>query len=134
MEVDNYRASVSLAQYIEKVKRVWNGVRIVEFSDDGAPVIPRGSAIKVKALVELAGLLPDDVAVECYLGRLSNKGEILEGVRMPMTLLEHEGQYYRYQCDIVSEITGQIGYSVRVLPTHPALDGRFVPGRVRWAQ
>ena len=134
LEVDNYRASISLAQYIEKVKRVWNGVRIVEFSDDGAPVIPRGSAIKIKALVELAGLLPDDVAVECYLGRLSNKGEILEGVRMPMTLLEHEGQYYRYQCDIVSEITGQIGYSVRVLPTHPALDGRFVPGLVRWAQ
>ena len=78
--------------------------------------------------------MPDDVAVECYLGRLSNKGEILEGARIPMTLLEHGAQYYRYQCDIVSEITGQIGYSVRVLPTHPALDGRFVPGLVRWAQ
>jgi len=134
LEADNYRASVSLAQYIEKVKRVWNGVRIVEFSDDGAPVVPRGSAIEVRALVDLAGLLPDDAAVECYLGRLSSKGEILEGTRIPMTLLGPEGQYYRYQCDIRSEITGQIGYSVRVLPAHPALDGCFVPGLVRWAQ
>jgi hypothetical protein len=32
------------------------------------------------------------------------------------------------------EITGQIGHSVRVLPVHPALDGRFIPGLVRWAQ
>jgi len=31
------------------------------------------------------------------------------------------------------KLTGQIGYSIRVLPRHPALGERFVPGLLRWA-
>lgn len=134
LEADNYKASVSLARYIEKMQRAWQGVRIVEFSDDGAPVVPRGTTITVRVLVDLAGLSPDDVAVECYSGRLSSRGEILDGVRVPMSLVGQEGSNYRYQYVMHGEITGQIGHSVRVLPVHPALDGRFIPGLVRWAQ
>jgi starch phosphorylase len=134
LEADNYRASISLARYLEKMQRAWQGVRIVEFSDDGAPVVPRGTTITVHALVDLAGLSPDDVVVECYSGRLSSKGEILDGVRAPMTLVGQEGPHYRYQYVMHGEMTGQVGHSVRILPSHPALDGRFVPGLVRWAQ
>lgn len=134
LEADGYKASVSLAAYIDKVRRAWQGVRIVEFKDDGAPVVSRGTTITVSVLVDLAGLSPDDVAVECYKGRLSSKGEILDGARLPMTLVGPEGHYFRYQCAMHGEITGQIGHSVRVLPSHPALDGRFIPGLVRWAQ
>jgi starch phosphorylase len=133
LEADNYKASISLARYLEKIWRAWQGVRIVEFSDDGSPVVSRGTTITVRALVDLAGLSPDDVAVECYSGRLSSRGEILDGGRMPMSLVGQEGSYYRYQYVMHGEITGQVGYSVRILPTHPALDGRFIPGLVRWA-
>jgi len=134
LEADGYQSSVSLSRYLEKVKQAWRGVRIVDLTDDGSPVIERGSTITIRTLVDLAGLTPDDVAVECYFGRLSNKEEILDGARTKMTLVGQEGQYYRYQSIMNGEITGQIGYSVRVMPTHPALDGRFVPGLVRWAQ
>jgi hypothetical protein len=78
LEADSYRSSVSLSRYIEKVQRAWQGVRIVEFCDDGAPVVSRGTSITVRVLVDLAGLSPDDVAVECYSGRLSSRGEILD--------------------------------------------------------
>jgi len=62
------------------------------------------------------------------------KGKSSNGIRSPMELVSREGQYYRYQCVLEGQTTGQVGYSARVLPTHPALDGRFVPGLVRWAQ
>jgi len=134
LEADSYKSSVSLSQYIERVRRAWQGVRIVDFGDDGAPVVSRGVTITTHVLVDLAGLSPEEVAVECYSGRLSNKGEILDGVRTPMTLIGQEGQYFRYQSAMSGDITGQVGHSVRVLPAHPALDGRVIPGLVRWAQ
>lgn len=134
LEADDYKSSVSLARYIEKMRGAWQSVKIIDFTDDGAPVMERGAAIMVSALVDLAGLSPDDVVVECYGGRLSSKGDIVDGVRVPMSLEGKEGQYYRYKLALRGELTGQIGHTVRILPVHPALDGRFIPGLVRWAR
>ncbi|MEJ5183912.1 MAG: alpha-glucan family phosphorylase [Rectinemataceae bacterium] len=133
LEQSNYQPSMSLASYLERIERSWPGVRIVDFSDDAPSVIERGSRITVDALVDLAGLNPEDVAVECYRGMLSSRGEIQDGQRLAMEPIQQEGALWRYRCVVKGEKTGSIGCSVRVLPSHPALDGRFVPGLIRWA-
>jgi hypothetical protein len=50
-----------------------------------------------------------------------------------MTAVSNEGSVYTYSVVVNGTLTGQVGYSVRVLPKHPALGGRYVQGLVRWA-
>lgn len=134
LEADGYRRSMSLAAFIDRVSRAWPNVRVVDFYDDGAPVINRGTALTVTALVDLGGLSPDEVRVECYKGRLSSRGDIEDGEGLPMSLVAQEGSVFRYACTMYGETTGQVGHSVRILPAHPALDGRILPGLIRWAE
>jgi len=39
----------------------------------------------------------------------------------------------RYAVRLRPSETGAVGYGVRVLPTHPALPGKYDMGLVRWA-
>jgi starch phosphorylase len=101
--------------------------------DDAPPVIFRGTKIHVEATVNLAGLLPEEVRVECYRGPLTSKGEIQSPERTEMSPVSSEGPVWKFAAIANGKLTGQIGYSIRVLPRHPALGERFVPGLLRWA-
>lgn len=127
----------SLAAYLAKARSLWDRVAVLSLRDDAEPVVARGARIKVQAQVRLAGLSPQEARVECYRGSLSSKGEIESP---EMTLMEPEAQegdpqdgVWNYSAVVNGSKTGQIGYSVRVLPRHPALGERLVPGLVRWA-
>jgi starch phosphorylase len=130
---DAYASSRSLAAYLEKLYRAWPSVSVNDMSDDAAPVVSRGTKIKVQAKVNLGDLSPEEVLVECYRGPTTSKGEIENPERNQMSCVGREGDYCLYECFTNGRLTGQIGYSVRVLPSHPALADRFVPGLVRWA-
>ncbi len=130
---EDYASSRSLAAYLEKLKAAWPSVSVSDMGDDAPPVVLRGTKIKVRAKVNLAGLNPEEVLVECYRGPTTSKGEIENPERSQMSCVGREGDSCLYECLTNGRLTGQIGYSVRVLPSHPALAGRFVPGLVRWA-
>jgi len=83
--------------------------------------------------VNLAGLGADEVRVECYRGPLTNKGEINSPERTEMSPVSNEGALWKYEAVVDGKLTGQVGYSIRILPKHPALGDRFAPGLVRWA-
>jgi starch phosphorylase len=133
LEKDGCEACKSLAAYIEKAKAVWHGIRVVSITDDASPVVARGTKIGVVARVDLAGLSPEEVLVECYRGPLSNKGEIESPERTEMAAVSQENSVWVYNASVNGTQTGQVGYSVRILPKHPGLGDRFIPGLVRWA-
>jgi len=133
LRAENYGSSKSLAAFTEKVKKAWNNVSVLGISDDVSPVIDRGTRITVWAMVNLADLSPDEVCVECYRGPITSKGEIMQPERTEMAAATNEGSVWRYSVVVNGTLTGQVGYSVRVLPKHPALYGRYIPGLVRWA-
>ena len=68
--------------------------------------------------INLAGLLPDDIRVECVLGRIGASGglEETEVILLPHT--ETDGDIAVYQKDIVPSQTGRLGYALRVSPNH----------------
>ncbi|MCE5256222.1 MAG: alpha-glucan family phosphorylase, partial [Spirochaetaceae bacterium] len=74
LKAENYVSSRSLAAYIEKARRAWGNIAVLDISDDMSPVIARGTKITVQATVNLADLSPDEVCVECYRGPLTSKG------------------------------------------------------------
>jgi starch phosphorylase len=122
-----------LAAYLIKVRKAWPGIAITELETDAKPIMERGDSVTARAVVDLGGLEPQDVAVELYHGTLSNKGEILAPERNEMTAGEGKGRLWEYRVQVTCGKTGQHGYSARILPKHPALVSPFVPGLVRWA-
>jgi len=133
LETRNYEPSRSLAAYLGKARAAWASVAVIDMKDDAAPVVARGTKISVEATVNLAGLSPEEVLVECYRGPLTSKGEIAAPERTEMEALSPEGNIWKYRALVNGTRTGQVGYSIRVLPKHPALGNRFIPGLVRWA-
>jgi starch phosphorylase len=133
LSAEGYASSRSLSAYLERASSLWPQVAVLDMKDDAPPVVARGAKINVEARVNLAGLSPEEVSVECYRGPLSSKGEIEGPERIEMSAASSEGQVWTYQAVANGRLTGQIGYSIRILPKHEALGGRFVPGLVRWA-
>lgn len=123
----------SLAVYLDKARREWPRLAVPDVRTDAAPIMDRGDTVNVTAQVELAGLSPDEVAVELYHGRLSNQGEILAPERVEMVPESQAGESWSYRVAVVCARTGQHGYAVRILPKHPDLVHPFIPGLVRWA-
>jgi len=133
LKAEGYASSKSLSSYLERAKSLWPSLAVLEVKDDAPPVILRGTKIHVEATVNLAGLLPEEVRVECYRGPLTSKGEIQSPERTEMSPVSNEGPVWKFAAIANGKLTGQIGYSIRVLPRHPALGERFVPGLLRWA-
>ena len=133
LKAEGYASSRSLSAYLDKAKSFWPSVAVIEVRDDASPVIARGTKINVEATVNLAGLSPEEVHVECYRGPLTSKGEIQSPECTEMSPVSNEGAAWKYTAIVNGKLTGQIGYSIRILPKHPALGDRFVPGLVRWA-
>jgi starch phosphorylase len=122
-----------VAGYLDKARRAWPGVLIRDLIADAKPVMERGDFVKVRAFVELAGLTPEEVRVECYHGPLSSTGEIESAILDEMSPQGMKNNFLEYAIDVKCVRTGQLGYAVRVLPKHPDLVQSYVPGLVRWA-
>jgi starch phosphorylase len=93
----------------------------------------RGDTINVVAMVNLAGLEPNETSVELYHGALSSQGELVDAERNEMTPVGKKGDQWEYRITVTCKLTGQHGYSARILPKHAALASPYVPGLVRWA-
>ena len=128
-----YQPARDLADYLDRAGRAWNGVRVDSVTTDAPPVIERGTKVEVRAMVDLGGLDASEVLVECFYGQVDAKGGISSPRRLEMSAGETAGNLRAFSVRANGSQSGQVGYSVRVLPRHPALAGRFVPGLLRWA-
>jgi starch phosphorylase len=88
----------------------------------GAAVVPdtalTGSSIPLRAQVDLAGLLPDDVHVEALVGHIGPQGELQDAQVLLLQPLEQHGTVFLFGREFVPKITGRLGYTVRVSPNH----------------
>ncbi len=125
----------SLAEWRSRVRANWPQVRIEAVKAEMAGELQVGSDFRVRARVRLGDLTPDDVVVELYLGRVGSGGELVEPQVVEMQPVEQVGEgLYAYETGAVScRRSGHHGYTVRVLPYHPDLPTRFLPGLITWA-
>jgi starch phosphorylase len=121
-----------LASYREKLQSNWDELEIEELNSLSASILKVGEKITLTAKVNLSGMEPDEVGVELYYGNLSSEGEIEEPRRLPMRHCGTDDEAAVYCAEIVCDRTGRQGYTVRVLPSHPALVHPFLPGLVKW--
>ena len=113
-----------LAAYRRRAEEAWPKINITDVDSTGLPDTPvLGSKLTLTATVHLAGLGPDEVAVQAVVGRVDASDILLDPITVEMS---HTGTAEGGNNEIFSTTTplplaGAVGYTVRVLPRHPML-------------
>jgi glycogen phosphorylase len=120
----------ALAQWKARVREAWPGVRL-RAQDAARRVLPEGTEAPVHVLATLNGLAPEDVAVECELGRHED-GTF---VRQQIVRLAPAGDAGAEQAfrGTLRPAAGVRHYRVLARPHHPALAHPFELGLAVWA-
>ena len=112
-----------LAAFKAKVRAGWSGVRVDHVESSGVSDSPQvGDILHVRAYVSLGDLAPDEVEVQVVHGRVSVSDELRDIETASLALAEsYEGGRHRFEGDLLPTRTGAFGYTVRILPSHPAM-------------
>ncbi len=129
----DFTGSKELAAWRHKLMTVWHEVSIKEVVSGDGLERRVGQELEVVARVSLGSLLPEDVIVEAYYGRIDQKGEFADRETATLEVVDSDGGLFTYRGQISSLKTGRFGYTVRVMPSHKRLENRFAMGLVTWA-
>jgi starch phosphorylase len=118
VSANNFHAARQKTVWDSRVSQAWNSVRFVEFGDGPGDQVVSGSAVPVRALVELAGLEPADVRVEAVVGTIGGNGRLENTFTLPLVPGEVRGTAVLFSNEFLVQQTGRAGYSVRIGPNH----------------
>jgi starch phosphorylase len=135
MDGPGWKGAKDLAAFKAKIRHAWPEVKVEHVESEGVSDSPQiGDTLRVRAFVDLAGLSPDEVEVQLVHGRVSGDDELSEISVAPLGSAEpaDHGQVL-FSGDVALTRTGSFGYSVRVVPKHPALASYAEMGLARTA-
>ena len=130
-----YGAARQLADYRRRAQAAWPHIQITDVDSTGLPDAPwLGSELTLTASVRLAGLRPDEVSVQAVVGRVDSGDMLLDPVTVAM-VHAYTGADGAEVFTTTSRlpVAGAVGYTVRVLPSHPLLSGDAELGLVTLA-
>ena len=125
---DDYRGAAELAAWTARIREGWPQLAIehVDASpdgDNGAEATPGlGGALRVRALVQLGPLTPDDLELQAVYGLVDEHDQLRDTQTVPLTLegVDSLGRN-RYEGVVELDRSGPFGYTVRAVPKHPLL-------------
>ncbi|MFE4950669.1 alpha-glucan family phosphorylase [Leifsonia sp. NPDC056665] len=127
LSADDYRDARELAAWKEQVRSAWPGVNVAHIDAGGLDAVPQvGDQLRVRALVHLNGLRPEDVEVQLVYGR-SYDGDDLTGVHYERLTLDHAipgadpSVAHEFSGGVTLTWAGSFGYTVRVVPVNDLL-------------
>jgi starch phosphorylase len=130
---NNREEALALAAWKAKVRQSWSKLKIVRVDSTQSENLPVGDMLEVTADIFLDGLTKEDVSIEVYYGLLDSAGKMAKGQALPLEYQEDAGDnIYRFRGCIPCVVTGQQGYSVRVLPKHKDLAHKHEMALITW--
>lgn len=115
---DRFDPARDRARWNEQVVKVWDNVNFLEVGPGPDVSVLTGRPIPMRAVVNLAGLTPQDVRVEAVIGRVGVNGNLEETQVMSLPSVEQQGNAYVFLREFVPHQTGRLGYSLRISPNH----------------
>ncbi|HRK34667.1 MAG TPA: alpha-glucan family phosphorylase, partial [Candidatus Hydrogenedentes bacterium] len=126
--------STALAEWKNVVRGNWSKVHVLSVESGPTEGLPFNSHLPVRADLSLDGLTDKDVTVEVFYGDVDAFGRIIEGKASPMRCVEKlDGGIFRFEGAILCDKTGQQGFTVRVIPSHPDLADKHETALICWA-
>ncbi len=125
-----------LARWKARVCAAWPGVS-ARLAEAPPAAITTRDRLVLEVDVELNGLAPDRVAVECLMGREDAFGTFIPRHEFRLVAGAVTGTAVRFSCDLCAGddallLHGLEHYRIRVYPTHPLLAHRFEHGCMYW--
>lgn len=135
LSTNNWKKLTELSDWKEKVRKVWNGVAILEFHTSLISNLTVSDRVEVTARIQANGLKPQDIATEVFFGSIDTNGKLLQGEahRMTMSKTLDDGTYL-YNVELTCRESGRHGFAVRVRPDHSNIPHRHDTGLIRWAK
>ncbi len=118
MQRSGYELAREWARWNQRVHAVWDHVRFVETGPAPLGSVTSGRPVPVRAMIDLAGLSPEDVRVEVVVGRVGTDGGLEDTEIMVLPPMEQNGTATVFGKEILPERTGRVGYALRVSPNH----------------
>jgi starch phosphorylase len=123
ISASTYAPARELSEWKARLIAAWPRVQVMHVESGGVDAVPQiGDSLHVRALVETAGLAPEDLKVEVIYGR-AREGDRLSDIHRQRLRLEYfePGQPSTFSGTVALEKPGSFGYNVRVVPSHPLL-------------
>lgn len=134
MSVDNYAATRQLSTWKNQLFERWYDIRVLAFEAAAQPIIDINEAVPINVVLDLAGLSPDSIEVQVYLGVIDDRDMIVSGDAQTLQFHSlNDSQQAVYHGEVQFQCSGHQGMSLRILPNHPLLANAFEPRLVRWA-
>ncbi|MDP9169276.1 MAG: alpha-glucan family phosphorylase, partial [Acidobacteriota bacterium] len=118
MESGKFMEARERAKWNARVREIWPQVNFVEMGPAPTGPVMSGKGIAVRTAIRLAGLKPQDVRVECVIGRVGTSGGLEETEVVVLPSKGFEGDVAIFEKEVVPAQTGRLGYAVRVSPNH----------------
>lgn len=122
MAAQDFSSPRDLVRWNRNIEERWPGVHFTEAAIGTGPDVLAGTAIPLRARLDLAGLSAKDVRVEALVGRIGPNGELEETEVLSLPPLSENGSEHGSEVlfgrDFAPLVTGRLGYSVRVSPNH----------------
>ena len=112
----------------------WDDIKITQENNLDNITIDAGNNIEVKCKVELPNVLPDNVEVQVYYGKIEENGVVDDVTIIPMKMKSSdvENKIYEYIAKVNLKNGGNYGYTFRVMPKHEMLLDSANLNLVKW--
>jgi starch phosphorylase len=130
---DERRGVRELDAWRRHIESSWHDVSILNVESSNDKQLVPGDKIDVTARIRLGAVAASDVEVQICYGLLDDDDHLIPVGCLPMEG-SAAGEDFTYSGSITVEDSGRLGYTVRVIPSHPLLGNPLRLGLVRWAQ
>ncbi|MEP7217099.1 MAG: alpha-glucan family phosphorylase, partial [Anaerolineaceae bacterium] len=131
---NNLGAARDQAQWLQRITAAWACVEVTHLEDTATDTILAGTLIEVTARVNTGGLAPTDLRLDILYGTADPGGNLATENETSMTLVQQTADgNYAFRGAFAPAQGGSVGYTVRILPSHPNLHSPFVTGLAHWA-
>jgi starch phosphorylase len=118
-----------LVEWRKRIRDKGAQVRVTHVSSEIAGAVQVGSEIQVEARVALGEVLPTDVRLQIYYGKVGADGQVVDGRPTEMKLVQSQGAEHLYRGTLECADSGSCGFTIRVVPYH---EDAIVPYEMPW--
>ena len=112
----------------------WEDIKITQENNMDNITIDAGNNIEVKCKVQLPNILPENVEVQVYYGKIEENGVVDDITIIPMKMQssDEENKIYEYIAKVNLKNGGNYGYTFRVMPKHAMILDSENLNLVKW--
>jgi glycogen phosphorylase len=115
---NNFAEARQKTGWDQRIQDAWGRVKFIEVGTDIEKTIVNGSSLPLKTTVDLAGLRPSEVRVEAVIGKIGVTGQLEKAQVVSLAAVEQCGDAYVFGSEYPVQLTGRIGFSLRISPNH----------------